>query len=141
MKTTQLLEEIKLRDNDRLSALTACLVDSDLLVIYRILTDILVIKTAIMHTYSRDYDLGTGNRKIAGQAASLGQAVWLLKSRLQKLLLLQVSDDYCQRFSPCGSGKIIRGEEIGTLFLPGKQKLHTKRGGLGSVRVPGQSVY
>lgn len=133
---TVAVEEIRLGDNDRLSALVACLVDSSLLVI---LSDIDGVYSSDPRTHKGARlipvieELGSGFENIAGATGSkFGtggmrskfQAARIVTSSGIPMVVANASHpDILQR--------IISGEQVGTLFLPGKHKLHTKKRWIG----------
>ena len=132
---TVAVEEIKVGDNDRLSALTACLVDSDLLVI---LSD-------IDGVYSSDprmnqeaclipiiEDLGPELDQLAGSTGSkFGTGGMKTKFQAARIVTSSGIPMVVANAKPSILQSIVRGEQVGTLFLPGKHRLHTKKRWIG----------
>ncbi len=133
---TVIFDEIKVGDNDRLSALTACLVDSDLLVI---LSDIDGVFSCDPKKNTEAYliptieTLGPEIDEIAGSAGTrfgtggmntkIEAAKIVTHSGIPMIIANASQRDILQR--------IAAGEQVGTLFLPGKHKLHTKKRWIG----------
>mgnify|MGYP001268820022 CR=1 FL=1 len=133
---TVAVDEIRVGDNDRLSALAACLVDCDLLVI---LSD-------IDGVYSRDprtdseaklipvikdlegrsdlFEASTGSKFGTGGMRSKFHAARIVTSSGIPMVVANASE-------PSVLQRIVMGEKIGTLFLPGTHKLHTKKRWIG----------
>lgn len=130
------VDEIRVGDNDRLSALTACLVDSDLLVI---LSDIDGVYSSdprdnsdaslipVIKDLEAEMDVvgdscgsrfGTGGMKTKFQAARI-----VTSSGIPMVVANAAQPSILQR--------IVKGEQVGTLFLPGTHKLHTKKRWIG----------
>ena len=133
---TVAFEEIRLGDNDRLSALTACLVDSDLLVI---LSDIDGVYSSDPKNSSNAYlihtieDLGPEIEQIAGGSGSkFGTGGMVTKIQAARIATSSgIPMIVANASHPSILQRIVGGEEVGTLFLPGKHKLHTKKRWIG----------
>lgn len=133
---TVAFEEIKLGDNDRLSALAACLVDSDLLII---LSDIDGVFTCDPKTSSQARliptieDLGPETDLLAGCPGSkFGTGGMNTKIEAARIATHSgIPMVVANASEPCVLCRIVSGEELGTLFLPGKHRLHTKKRWIG----------
>lgn len=133
---TVAVEEIKLGDNDRLSALAACLVDSDLLVI---LSDIDGVYSCDPKTNNNAYlistieDLSPEVDLIAGCSVSkFGTGGMATKFQAARIVTSSGIPMVIANASHAGIlQKIVNGEEVGTLFLPGRHRLHTKKRWIG----------
>jgi len=120
-------DEIKLGDNDRLSALTAGLIDADLLLILssvaglyergsrdRVVPIVRGVDEALAHVQSGTSSVGTGGMgtKIAAAATCAGWGI-------PTIIASGAEPDVLQR--------IIAGEELGTLFAPQASPTRTRR--------------
>lgn len=133
---TVVVEEIRVGDNDRLSALTACLVDSDLLVI---LSDIDGVYTSDPKTNSEAdlistiETLGPEIESFAGSAGSKF-ATGGMNTKIEAAKIVTHSGIpmiIANASYPGVLQAILNGEQVGTLFLPGQHRLHTKKRWIG----------
>lgn len=133
---TVAVEEISVGDNDRLSALTACLVDSDLLVI---LSDIEGVYSSNPRTNDdarlipiiRDPASGLDNLE-EGSGSSFGTGG--IKTKFQAAQIVTASGIpmiVANAAEPSVLQRIVNGEVLGTLFVPGTHRLHTKKRWIG----------
>ena len=143
---TVAVEEIQVGDNDRLSALVACLVDSDLLVI---LTDTEGVYTRDPRMFS-DAQLisvysdsgnepefcagGAGSRfGTGGMNTKLEAARIVTNSGIPMVVANGSRDGVLQ--------SILSGDEIGTLFMPSQHRLHTKKRWIGFGSSPAGKIH
>lgn len=133
---TVAVEEIRVGDNDRLSALTACLVDSDLLII---LSDIDGVYSSnpqtnedaqlipIIHDPVSGLDNleeGAGSRFGTGGIKTKFQAAQIVTASGIPMIVANAAE-------PSVLQRIVKGDELGTLFVPGPHRLHTKKRWIG----------
>lgn len=134
-------DEIRVGDNDRLSALAACLVDSDLLVILSDIegvyssdprSDCEAVLIPVIDDLELEQDVldaskseGTvGSKFGTGGMRSKFQAARIVTSSGIPMVIANASE-------PAVLQRIVSGEQLGTLFLPGEHKLHTKKRWIG----------
>ena len=138
---TVAVDEIRVGDNDRLSALVACLVDSDLLVI---LSDIEGVYSSDPRTDCKaelipvieDLELGKdvidGNAGDGGTGSKFGTGGMRSKFHAARIVTSSgIPMVIANTSQPSILQRIVSGEQIGTLFLPGDHKLHTKKRWIG----------
>lgn len=129
---TVAVEEIKFGDNDTLSAMVASLADADLLVI---LSDIDGLYTANPHSDSTAQlislveEITPEIEQIAGGAGSgLGTGGMVTKLQAAKIAMNSGVAMVIGHGRDEGIlGKIVAGEEVGTLFMPKESPLHCKK--------------
>lgn len=129
-------EEISVGDNDRLSALTACLVDSDLLII---LSDIdgvyssdprsdcearLIPVIRDLHSCLESSTAGSGSKFGTGGIKTKFLAARIVAASGIPMIVANAGE-------PSILQRLVKGEEVGTLFVPGTHKLHTKKRWIG----------
>ncbi|MGD0016735.1 MAG: glutamate 5-kinase [Verrucomicrobiia bacterium] len=116
------VDEIKFGDNDRLGALTATLIDADLLVILshveglldrekRVVTTVPEVSAAIESLAGGTYR-GTS---VGGMKSKLAAAKIVMRAGIPMVIANGECDNVL--------ADILAGEEIGTVFLPGAEKL------------------
>lgn len=126
------VEEIKFGDNDTLSALVASLTDADLLIL---LSDINGLytgnpstdKSAVLIPLVREINSDI-ERLAGGSGSGLGTGGMVTKIHAARIamnsgfpmIIAHGSEDKV-------ISKIIKGEELGTLFLPKENRLHSKK--------------
>lgn len=126
------VEEIKFGDNDTLSALVACLVDADFLIM---LSDIDGLYTGNPATNKKASliplvsDISDEIEKLAGgSGSSLGTGGMTTKIQAAKVAM---NSGFPMIIAHGKEEKVIQrilnGEQVGTLFLPNENKLHSKK--------------
>jgi glutamate 5-kinase len=129
---TVAVEEIKFGDNDTLSAMVAGLIDADLLLI---LSDVDGLYDSDPHLNSEARLLGEveeitdwmeGNSQSRGSRFSSGGMLTKLKaaricmaSGVPMIIANSEIEDVIRR--------VVRGEEVGTLFVPREEKMHARK--------------
>lgn len=140
---TVAVDEIKIGDNDTLSAKVACSVNADLLII---LSDVEGVYTKDPHLdknaklISKIYDIDETIEKIAGPGKGTGgmytkiiSARIVMEAGIPMILAKSDIDDVILR--------IINGEEIGTIFIPKKEHIRKKKHWLLFISKPQGKIY
>jgi len=133
---TVAVEEIQFGDNDRLSALVACLIDSDLLVI---LTDTDGVYTcdpkvspearliSVIEDISSDIDCLAGREGSKFGTGGMVTKIQAARIATQSGIPVVVANSFRSHVLR----DLINGEPVGTLFLPGHHRLHAKKRWIG----------